>query len=309
MDQTLDIIRKNIGRKLVGKERVIDLLLCALICRGHVLIEDVPGTGKTTLASSLARSLGCSFQRIQFTPDIMPSDITGFSIPDPATKKFTYVPGALMHQIILADEINRTSPKTQSALLEAMQENQVTVDGRTHLLPLPFMVIATQNPIEHAGTFSLPEAQLDRFFMHLRLGYPTPEEEMRILNMHDNGGAPTNLDAVTTADGVLRLQKSVDAIHASPALKQYISSFAALTRKHPAIRLGVSTRGAINLMCAAKGYAYLSGRDYATAEDVQRLALPVLSHRIKLSTEARMKRHTPESVLRLVLNDTALPEA
>ena len=309
MDQTLDIIRQNISRKLVGKERVVDLLLCALICRGHVLIEDVPGTGKTTLASALAHSLGCSFQRIQFTPDIMPSDITGFSIPDPVTKKFTYIPGALMHQIVLADEINRTSPKTQSALLEAMQENQVTVDGRTHPVPLPFMVIATQNPIEHAGTFSLPEAQLDRFFMHLRLGYPTLEEEMHILNMHDNGGPPADLSAVITADGVLRLQKAVDSVHASTALKEYISDFVARTRKHPAISLGVSTRGAINLMCAAKGYAFLRGRGYATAEDVQRLALPVLAHRIKLTSEARMKRHTPESILRRILEDAMLPEA
>ena len=309
MDQTLDLIKRNIGLKLVGKEHVINLLLCALICRGHVLIEDVPGTGKTTLASSLANSLDCSFQRIQFTPDIMPSDITGFSIPDPTTKKFAYVPGALMHQIILADEINRTSPKTQSALLEAMQENQVTIDGKTHPVPLPFMVIATQNPIEHAGTFPLPEAQLDRFFMHLRLGYPTKEEEIRILTMHDNGGVSADLSAVTTADGVLRLQENADAIHVSAALKEYISSFAALTRTHPAIRLGVSTRGVINLMCAAKGYAYLRGRDYATADDVQRLVLPVLAHRIKLTQEARIKRHTPESILKLILSDTRLPEA
>jgi MoxR-like ATPase len=295
---------------LVGKRDAAESVLCALLCNGHVLIEDVPGTGKTTLATSLAHLLGCSFQRVQFTPDLMPSDLTGFSVMD-AAGKLSFHSGLVFHQILLADEINRASPKTQSALLEAMQERQVTVDGKTYRLDAPFLVLATQNPVDHVGTFPLPEAQLDRFFMRVSLGYPTLAEETEILEQHDRTSSENRqpLAPMLTSEDVLALQASVASVYAAAPLKQYIAAIAAATREHRDLRLGASTRGAIYLMTAAKGLAWLKGRDYATPADVKRAMPFVLPHRIHVSSEARLRDVTPESVLREIAAAVPVPEA
>ena len=259
-------LQQNIRQVIVGKDQAIELMLIALICKGHILLEDVPGVGKTTLAGALARSVSCSFSRIQFTPDVTPSDVTGYTIMNMNSGKMEFKPGAVMSQIVLADEINRTSPKTQSSLLEAMEERQVTVDGTTHQLPQPFMVMATQNPVEFAGTYPLPEAQLDRFLL-------------------------------CAAQEILRLQSLLPQVYSSPELRQYIAEIAAATRQHPLLSLGVSPRGSIALLKAAQAYALLSGRDYVLPDDVRQLIKPVLSHRIQLTPEARMKAVSPESLL------------
>ncbi|MDR0818175.1 MAG: MoxR family ATPase [Oscillospiraceae bacterium] len=305
----INLIRENIGRKLVGKAEAIDLVIAALLCRGHVLIEDVPGTGKTTLAQTLAASLGCSFRRIQFTPDVMPTDVTGFSMLDTATGKFTFMPGVIFNQVILADEINRTSPKTQSALLEAMQENQVTIDGTTYKVPAPFMVLATQNPIEYVGTYALPEAQLDRFFVRVRLGYPSAADEVEILERHDTKIDSAPLNAVVEVEEVLELQRETDKIHISSALKHYITEIVSKTRNHKDVQLGISPRGAIFLMYAAKSGAFIAGRKYATPDDVQKMALPVLEHRLVLTPEARLRSVTAADVINEIIGATPLPEA
>ena len=306
----LQKIKTNIEDVLVGKPAAIDLVLCALCCRGHVLIEDVPGIGKTTLVSALADSLGCSFQRIQFTPDVMPSDITGFSIADFNTGRFEYHEGAIMHQIILADEINRTSPKTQSSLLEVMQENQVTVDGKTYRVPLPFMVLATQNPVEYVGTYPLPEAQLDRFMMKISLGYPGIREEVSILDRHDrNVRHDAKVEPVVSAKDVLELQEKVDGVFCSPALKEYIAQIAANSRVSADVLLGVSPRGTIALMLAAKGWAMLSSREFVLPDDVLRMAPYVLSHRLQLKPEARLQGLTPERVLSNIMRQIKLPDS
>ena len=305
----ISTIRENIESRIIGKADTIDLILCALLRRGHVLIEDVPGTGKTTLAQSLAQSLGCTFRRIQFTPDVMPSDITGFSLYDASAGQFTFRKGVIFNNVILADEINRTSPKTQSALLEVMQENQVTVEDATYCVPSPFMVLATQNPVEYVGTFPLPEAQLDRFFMRVSLGYPGIEDEVRILEGHDHAGETPPLGAVVSADDVLALQAEADEIYVSPALKRYIAELAEKSRTHPDILLGVSPRGAIALMNAAKGSAFIKKRVYTIPDDVQDMALPVLAHRLILKPEARLQSASAEKILSEIIAGTALPEA
>jgi MoxR-like ATPase len=307
--EKIGLIRENISRRLVGKGDSIDLVIIALLSRGHVLIEDVPGTGKTTLAQTLAASLGCSFRRIQFTPDVMPSDVTGFSMLDASTGKFTFMPGVIFNQVILADEINRTSPKTQSALLEAMQESQVTVDGVTYKVPEPFMVLATQNPIEYAGTFSLPEAQLDRFFVRVSLGYPLLSDEVEILDRHDKHSEREPLDAVAEAQDVLELQRETDAVHVSAALKRYIAEITAKTRTHKDVQLGISPRGAIFLMYGAKGSAFVAGRKYATPDDVQKMVKPVFEHRLLLTPEARLRSATASDVINEIIASTELPEA
>lgn len=309
-NEKISQIHANIEKRLVGKSHAVDLVLSAMLCRGHVLIEDVPGTGKTTLAQALAMSIGCTFRRIQFTPDVMPSDITGFSMLDTSSGKFNFKPGVIFNQIILADEVNRTSPKTQSALLEAMQENQVTVDGTSYKVPAPFMVIATQNPVEYIGTFPLPEAQLDRFFVRVSLGYPQPEDEARILDKHDGRDQP-DLPAAPVADAqdVLALQRETDEVHVSPALKRYITEIVSKTRSRKDVLLGISPRGAIFLMYASKASAYLSGRAYATPDDVQKMALPVLEHRLLLSPETRLKSVTAAQVISEIIGSTPLPEA
>ncbi|MDR0468528.1 MAG: MoxR family ATPase, partial [Peptococcaceae bacterium] len=270
--EKISLIRENIRSRLVGKTKTIDLVLCAMLCRGHVLIEDVPGAGKTTLAQTLALSVNCSFRRIQCTPDVMPSDITGFSMPDPSTGQFSFRPGVIFNQVILADEVNRTSPKTQSALLEAMQENQVTVDGVSYKVPTPFMVIATQNPVEYVGTFPLPEAQLDRFFIRVSLGYPQPEDEVRILDKHDMRSETLPVEAVVGVEDILALQEETDRIHVSPALKRYIAEIVSKSRARKDVLLGISPRGAIYLMYAAKASAFMDRRGYATPDDVQKMA-------------------------------------
>ena len=282
--------------------------MIALLCRGHVLIEDVPGVGKTTLASALARSLDCSFKRIQFTPDITPSDITGFSIANFKTGELEYRPGMIMSQIVLADEINRTSPKTQSSLLEVMEETQVTVDGTTYRMPEPFIVLATQNPVDFVGTYPLPEAQLDRFFMRISIGYPTAEEEAEILERYTGGARPMEeLRPICSSQDIVRLQQEVEKVYAAKEIRVYVSNIAAASRKSGALQLGVSTRAAISLVRAAQANALLDGRDYVKPEDVQRMAEPVLAHRLVLSPEARMRNMTAQRVLGNVMGSVQVP--
>lgn len=305
--QTLNNIRNNIKQVIVGKDAVIDHLLISLVCSGHVLIEDMPGLGKTTLAAALASSLGRSFKRIQFTPDVLPSDITGFTMFNMKTGEQELHLGSVMNQIVLADEINRTSPKTQSALLEIMQENQVTIDGQTYPAPAPFMVLATQNPVETAGTYPLPEAQLDRFFMRISMGYPTHQEEMNILAGHrPRRGAP-KLQAVASAQDVLDMQRVLEGILCAPAVMDYIVSITEATRSLADVALGVSPRGSIALMQAAKGMAMLSGRSYVLPDDVQRMAYPVLCHRMVMRTKAGLRRQTPENIITAVLHAIPVP--
>ena len=302
------LLKQNVGKVIVGKESAVELMMIAVLCRGHVLIEDVPGVGKTTLASALARSLDCSFKRIQFTPDITPSDITGYSIVNFKTGELEYRPGMIMSQIVLADEINRTSPKTQSSLLEVMEEGQVSVDGTTYAMPEPFIVLATQNPVDFVGTYPLPEAQLDRFFMRVSIGYPTAEEETDILERFASGRKPMEeLRPICTSSDILRLQQEVEGVHASREVRAYISAIAAASRRTAALQLGVSTRAAISLLRAAQARALLEGRDYAAPEDVQRMAEPVLAHRLVLSAEARMRNMTAERVLAGVLQSVQVP--
>ena len=311
MQQPRRIIRAlqdNIARVIVGKEEAIEYALIALLCRGHVLIEDVPGVGKTTLASALAKSLDCSFRRIQFTPDLMPSDVTGFTLVNFKTGEMEYKEGAIMSQVILADEINRTSPKTQSALLEVMEEKQVTVDGVTHPLPQPFIVLATQNPGEFVGTYPLPEAQMDRFFLRIALGYPTIEQEMDVLERYSGSVKPmAALEPVCSAEDIIALQDMVTTIYCSPEVRSYVATLAAATRQEPALQLGASTRAAIALIHGAQACALLDGRDFILPEDVQHMALPVLSHRVVLNPEARMKGVSAEQVLMTILKNVAVP--
>ena len=302
------MLKQNVGKVIVGKESAVELMMIAVLCRGHVLIEDVPGVGKTTLASALARSLDCSFKRIQFTPDITPSDITGYSIVNFKTGELEYRPGMIMSQIVLADEINRTSPKTQSSLLEVMEEGQVSVDGATYAMPEPFIVLATQNPVDFVGTYTLPEAQLDRFFMRVSIGYPTAEEETDILERYSSGKKPMEeLRPICTSSDILRLQQEVEGVHASREVRAYISAIAAASRKSGALQLGVSTRAAISLLRASQARALLEGRDYVAPEDVQRMAEPVLAHRLVLSAEARMRNMTAERVLAGVMQGVQVP--
>ena len=302
------LLTRNVGKVIIGKESAVELIMVAILCRGHVLIEDVPGVGKTTLASALARSLDCSFKRIQFTPDITPSDITGFSIANFKTGELEYKPGMIMSQIVLADEINRTSPKTQSSLLEVMEENQVSVDGVTYAMPQPFIVLATQNPVDFVGTYPLPEAQLDRFFMRVSIGYPTADEEADILERYTSGAKPMEeLRPICTSADILRLQQEVEKVHAAREMRVYVSAIAAASRKSGALQLGVSTRGAINLLRAAQARALLDGRDFVKPEDIQAMAEPVLAHRLVLSPEARMRNMTAQRVLGNVMGAVQVP--
>ena len=306
--QVISALKQNIGKVIVGKDEVIELLLIALMCKGHVLLEDVPGTGKTTMVSALAKSLDCSFNRIQFTPDVVPSDVTGFTMVNFKSGEMEYHPGAIMCQIALADEINRTSPKTQSALLEVMEEYQVTVDGVTHPLPKPFMVLATQNPTEFVGTYPLPEAQMDRFFLRISIGYPTVEQEMDVLERYSGAVKPMEtIEPVCTAEDVIALQEMVTQVYCSPEVRSYVATIAAATRQDPALQLGISTRAAIALIHGAQACALLDGRDFILPEDVQHMALPVMCHRVSLNPEARMKGITPEQVVMNILKNVAVP--
>ena len=298
----------NISQVIIGKEEAAQYALIALLCGGHVLIEDVPGVGKTTLASALAKSLACTFRRIQFTPDLMPSDVTGFTLVNMKTGEMEFKEGAVMAQVVLADEINRTSPKTQSALLEVMEEQQVTVDGVTHPLPKPFIVLATQNPGEFVGTYPLPEAQMDRFFLRISIGYPTLEQEMDVLERYSGVVKPmAAIEPVCTGADIIALQEMVKTVYCSPEVRMYVASLVAATRQDPALTLGASTRAAIALIHGAQACALLAGRDYIIPEDVQHMALPVLSHRLVLSPESRMKGVSAQSVVLRVLKATPVP--
>lgn len=304
----LSSIIENVESVIFGKREVIELTLCAFLANGHALIEDVPGVGKTSLVSALARSFSCTFRRIQFTPDLMPSDITGFSMFDPKTGDFTYKEGAIMAQIILADEINRASPKTQSSLLEVMEENQVTVDGQTYLLPKPFMVLATQNPADYIGTYPLPEAQVDRFCMRVTIGYPSAETESSMLSMYDDGNPLTGIVPVATPEDLLALQSQVRRVYVDPKVKDYIAAIAQRTRANELVRLGVSPRASINLYRAAQAWALLQQRDYVSPDDVLHMSEPVLTHRLILRQEAKAKKITPEEILREIIGAVKVPK-
>ena len=303
----LEDIRQSVKKVIVGKDDVVDLLLISLLCSGHVLIEDIPGLGKTTMVSALASSLGCSFRRIQFTPDVLPSDITGFTMFNMKSGEQELHMGSIMNQIVLADEINRSSPKTQSALLEVMQENQVTIDGNTYPAPTPFMVLATQNPVEMAGTYPLPEAQMDRFFMRISMGYPTHDEEMRIVNTHDDRQNNIQLEPVATAEDVIAMQKEVQEVSISQPVVDYIVSIVSATREAEEVVMGASPRGSIALMQAARGVAMLAGRSFVLPDDVQKMAKYVLCHRMIMRNRAGLNRQTPESVIDNILNSLPVP--
>ena len=304
----IDQLKRNISTVIVGKEYAIELALIALICKGHVLIEDVPGTGKTTMASALAKSLNCSFKRIQFTPDVVPSDITGFTAVNMRTGELDFHEGSIMSQIVLADEINRTSPKTQSSLLEAMEEYQVTVDGVTHPLPKPFMVLATQNPNEFMGTYPLPEAQLDRFFMRINLGYPTIEEEMDVLNRFTARVNPLQtLTAVCTAEDIVDMQAQIAEVYCSDEIKQYVALIADATRRHPALSLGCSTRACIALLKAGQACALLNKRDYVLPDDIYSMVKPVLCHRMQTTPDSKLRGINTEQVMDQILDNVHVP--
>ncbi|NLN45578.1 MAG: MoxR family ATPase [Clostridiaceae bacterium] len=304
----LQRIRENMEQAIIGKPDTVDLVLTALVCRGHVLIEDVHGVGKTTLVASLARSLDCSFKRIQFTPDVLPSDVTGYNQYDLQTGPPRFVPGAVMSQIILADEINRCSPKTQSALLEVMAESQVTVDGVTYPLPQPFMVLATQNPVEFVGTFPLPEAQVDRFLLRISMGYPSHEDGVKILQKHLTGSQPVAaLEPVASATDVTDLQKAADAITCAKPVMEYVTRIVEATRTHDDIVLGVSPRGAISLTRAAQGWALLRGAGFVTPDDVQKMAVPALAHRIVLRPQAAVSRDSAADLVTRIVRQIPVP--
>jgi MoxR-like ATPase len=301
-----DRARANIERVIVGKPEVIDLLLVALLCEGHVLIEDVPGIGTTMLAKSLARTLNCSFRRLQFTPDLLPSDVTGVSIFNQRNQAFEFLAGPIFAQVVLADEINRATPRTQSALLEAMQEQQVTVDGTTRDLPRPFLVLATQNPIEYEGTFPLPEAQLDRFLMRISLGYPARADERQILVNLRREHPITKLGKVVDGHELISLQKRIWDVNVDDTLQDYIVALAEATRTHPDLALGVSPRGSLALLKTAQALAAIRGRDYVIPDDIKILVPLTLSHRIILKPEAELRGHTAYTILADVLEKTPL---
>jgi MoxR-like ATPase len=297
----------NIEKVIVGKRGTVELAVIGLLCQGHLLIEDVPGVGKTMLARSLARSLGCSFSRIQFTPDMLPSDVTGVSIFNQVSREFEFRAGPVMAQIVLADEINRATPKTQAALLEAMEERQVTVDGITHPLPRPFLVLATQNPIEYEGTFPLPEAQLDRFLLRIRLGYPDANEEIRVLERQQFRHPLETLDQIVSGAELIEAQEAIKNVFVADGIKQYIVEMVRRTRQHPDVYLGASLRGSLTLYRSGQARAAMQGRDFVLPDDVKALAKPALAHRIILSPSARLRDLTAEQVVSELLDSLPVP--
>ncbi|MDP1546538.1 MAG: MoxR family ATPase [Anaerolineales bacterium] len=300
-------VTESLEKVIVGKRQSIELVVIGLLCQGHVLIEDVPGVGKTMLARSLARSMDCEFNRIQFTPDMLPSDVTGVSIYNQQSKQFEFRPGPIVGQVILADEINRATPKTQAALLEAMEERQVTVDGVTHLLPIPFMVLATQNPIEYEGTFPLPEAQLDRFLLRLRLGYPNIAEEMQIMDDQRLKHPLESLKPVVKVKEILQAVSAVKQVHISPAVKRYIVELSARTRNSSDVYLGASPRGSLALARAGQARAAILGRDHVLPDDIQALAVAVLAHRIIVSPAARLRDVGSDRIVQEIVLSTPAP--
>jgi len=299
----------NVEKVIVGKRRPVELTVLGLLCQGHILIEDVPGVGKTVLAKSIARSVGCIFQRIQFTPDMLPSDVTGVSIFNQKTLEFEFRPGPIHAQIVLADEINRATPKTQSALLEAMEERQVTVDGVTHQLQSPFMVMGTQNPIEYEGTFPLPEAQLDRFMLRIRLGYPGRAEEMEILDRQQYSHPIQALEQVVSAEELTEAQAGIKDVYIDKLVKEYIIDLVRATRTHSDVYLGSSSRGALALYRLCQAKAATEGRDYVLPDDVKQLAASALSHRIIVGPAARIKDVSQDEIVQSILDKLAVPGA
>lgn len=300
-------IRANVGRVIVGKSDVIDLTLVALLCEGHVLIEDVPGIGKTTLAKALARSIDCSFRRVQCTPDLLPSDITGTYFFNQRTQEFEYRAGPVVANIVLADELNRATPRTQSSLLECMQERQVTVDGETRPLPRPFLVIATQNPIELEGTFPLPEAQLDRFLLKISLGYPTLDEEEHITRCFEEESPLESLGPVSSAAELLAWQRECRRIHVADAVRDYAVQIVRKTRDLPSVQLGASPRATLGILGAAQALAAIDGRPFVIPDDIKRLAGPTLSHRLILKPEARLRGRSREAAVEEALSAVPVP--
>ncbi len=300
-------IKQNVGRVIIGKADVVEMLLIALLTEGHVLLEDVPGIGKTTLAKALARSLDASFARIQFTPDLLPGDVTGLSIYNQKEREFEFHAGPVFRQLLLADEINRATPRTQSSLLEAMQEQQVTVDGKTYALPRPFLVIATQNPIELEGTFPLPEAQLDRFLMQVRLGYPSEAEEEEILLQYERQDPLVELRPVVTMAEIQELQRKVREIHVNGDVRRYIVQVVRTTREHEAVALGGSPRGTLALYRSSQALAALRGRDYVTPGDVQQLCPAILTHRVHIRPQVRLRGRTPAQVVAEIIEAVPVP--
>jgi len=300
-------IRQNVSCVIIGKEEVIDLLMVAMLCEGHVLFEDVPGIGKTTLAKALAKSLGCTFQRIQFTPDLLPSDITGITFFNQKNSEFEFRPGPLLAQVVLADEINRATPRTQSALLEAMEERQISVERETVMLPRPFTVIATQNPIELEGTFPLPEAQIDRFLMRLRLDYPSHTEERLILQRFKEAQPLDDLQAVLSGERLLELQRLVRRVRVEPVVENYMVELVRATRNHSGVELGVSPRGTLALFRSSQAYAAIHGRFYVIPDDVKRVARPVLSHRMIATSQTRLHGRIMEQIIEEVLHNVPVP--
>ena len=307
VQSTAQAIQANVEKVIVGKSSVVELMIAALLTPGHVLIEDVPGLGKTMLAKALARSLGCSFQRVQFTPDLLPSDITGVNVFNQKSGEFDYRPGPIMAQIVLADEINRAGPRTQSALLEAMEERQVTVDGVTRSIPLPFLVLATQNPIELEGTFPLPEAQLDRFLMRVPIGYPAAEEEREVLRRFREVDPLTELTPVVNSEEVLSLSKVCRSVYVSPAIETYLLGLVRATRDNGALALGASPRGSLALYHTAQALAAMHGRAFVIPDDVQPLVIPTLAHRLILSSQSRLHGKPLSAILDEVIAKVPVP--
>ncbi|HEX6798094.1 MAG TPA: MoxR family ATPase [Ktedonobacterales bacterium] len=297
----------NVERVIVGKHEAVRLTLIAVLCGGHVLIEDVPGVGKTVLAKSIARSIGCTFKRIQFTPDLLPSDVTGVSMYNQRSAEFEFRPGPIMSQFVLADEINRATPKTQSALLEAMEEQQVTVDGVTHMLPAPFIVLATQNPIEYEGTFPLPEAQLDRFLLNITMGYPSPADEVVILDRQQRSHPIDTLEQILTEDDLRVMQREVREVRVEREVREYLVAIVAATRQHQNVYLGASPRGSLALFHTSQALAALRGRDFVMPDDVKALVKPALSHRLIVAPAARVRGITPAAILDEVLGLVPVP--
>ncbi|MFP4343247.1 MAG: AAA family ATPase [Anaerolineales bacterium] len=309
VQQLAQRIMKNVQQVIVGKRATVELVVVGMLSNGHLLIEDVPGVGKTMLARSLARSVGGTFGRIQFTPDMLPSDVTGVSVFNQATRQFEFQAGPVMSQVLLVDEINRATPKTQAALLEAMEERQVTVDGTTYPLPQPFMVLATQNPIEYEGTFPLPEAQLDRFLLRVDIGYPLLNEEVEILDRQQFRHPIQALEPVSSVEEVIEAQEAVKEIYVSPPVKKYIVEITQQTRRHPDVYLGASPRGSLTLYRVGQARAALHGREYVLPDDVKAIARAALAHRIILAPAARLREQTPESIVEQIIREMPVPEA